>query len=150
MFISIYTWQQKKGTLFNVQFTSETFIQIDPELNEYVWQDLWFDPCHLVCHYKVDFFHLLDNVKNAENSAVYWKIHVLNLISITFKVAKYNKLENGIQLLKSLLYEINCGSKNLYFLHFFVILKTSGISGMQKESVTYCLMPSKVLSNKNV
>ena len=44
--------------------------------------------------------------------------------------------------------KLTADRKVFIFYTFSLILKTSGISGMQKESGTYCLMPNKALSKK--
>ena len=51
--ITLYTWQEKKLTFFNINLTSETVIKFYPELYEYVKLDscVRSGPFHFIRHY---------------------------------------------------------------------------------------------------
>ena len=61
-------------------------------------------------------------MKNPKQSAVRLKSHVLNPNLFHIATVQCNKFVKGIKLLKSLLYEVYCRSKNLKILHFNIRL----------------------------
>ena len=50
-----------------------------------------FVPDHFIRHYTVNYYFLLINAKNAKNSAVYWKTHDFNSISLHITITQSNR-----------------------------------------------------------